>query len=78
MKTCILKKGEQSISVNVSRKKGTCSFKYYGMKPVRGLAPGSIDSWAEGEEDEDFINTDIYDGQLIWDQHMNQGFKIAF
>ena len=78
MKTCILKKGEQSISVIVSRKKGTCSFKYYGMKPVRGLAPGNIDSWAEGEEDEDFINTDIYDGQLIWDQHINQGFKIAF
>ena len=78
IKNCILVNGNHSISVNCSHSKGTASFKYYGLKPVRGLAPGGIDDWAEGENEPDFINTDIYDGQVIFDQHLKQGFEVAF
>ena len=78
IKNCILVNVNQSISVKCSQSKGTASFKYYGLKPVRGLAPGGINDWAEGENDPDYINTDILDGQLIFDQHIKQGFEVAF
>ena len=78
IKNCILVNGNQSISVKCSQSKGTASFKYYGLKPVRGLAPGGINDWAEGENNPDYINTDILDGQLIFDQHIKQGFEVAF
>ena len=78
IKNCILVNGNQSISVVCSQNKGTASFKYYGLKPVRGLAPGGIDDWAEGDNEPDYINTDIYDGQVIFEQHLKQGFEVAF
>ena len=67
IKNCILVNGEHSISVNCSHSKGTASFKYYGIKPLPGHFP-------DGDE----INTDILDGQLIFNQHINQGFEVAF
>ena len=78
IKNCILVNGNHSISVKCSQRKGTASFKYYGMKPVRGLAPGGIDDWAEGDNDPDYINTDILVGELIFDQHLKEGFEVAF
>ena len=64
IKNCILVNGEHSISVNCSHSKGTASFKYYGIKPLPG----------DGDE----INTDIQDGQLIYEQHLKEGFEVAF
>ena len=78
IKNCILVNGNQSISVQCNQSKGTANFKYYGLKPVRGLAPGGIDDWAEGENEPDFINTDICYGQVIFDQHLKEGFEVAF
>ena len=67
IKNCILVNGEQSISVKCSHSKGTASFKYYGIKPLPGHFP-------DGDE----INTDIKDGQLIYEQHLKEGFEVAF
>ena len=67
IKNCILVNGEQSISVVCSQSKVTASFKYYGIKPLPGHFP-------DGDE----INTDILDGQLIYEQHLKQGFEVAF
>lgn len=80
IKTCILKKGEDSISVTASHKKMICTFKYYGKtQPLPGWYPGDIGSWnEESEEYPNHITTDIFDGQLIWDQHIKAGFEIAF
>ncbi len=67
IKNCILVNGNHSISVNCSHSKGTASFKYYGIKHLPGHFP-------DGDE----INTDILDGQLIYEQHLKQGFEVAF
>ena len=67
IKNCILVNGEHSISVNCSHSKGTASFKYYGIKALPGHFP-------DGDE----IKTDIQDGQLIYEQHLKEGFEVAF
>ena len=67
IKNCILVNGNHSISVNCSHSKGTASFKYYGIKPLPAYFP-------DGDE----INTDIQDGQLIYEQHLKEGFEVAF
>ena len=67
IKNCILVNGNHSISVNCSHSKGTASFKYYGIKPLPGHFP-------DGDE----INTDIQDGQLIYEQHLKEGIEVAF
>ena len=67
IKNCILVNGEHSISVNCSYSKGTASLKYYGITPLPGQFP-------DGDE----INTDIQDGQLIFEQHLKEGFEVAF
>ena len=67
IKNCILVNGEHSISVKCSQSKGTASFKYYGIKPLPGISQMVMKS------------TQIYKmDNLIFEQHLKEGFEVAF
>lgn len=77
MKTCILKKDNDTIDVTVHDV--VVKFVYHGKtQPLPGWYPGDIGAWnEENTEYPNFITTDHPDGKLIWEQHIKQGFKIA-
>ena len=76
MKTCTLKKENDTINVTVNEV--TVKFVYNGKtQPLPGWYPGDIGAWNDEQtEYPNYITTDHPDAKLIWKQHINQGFKV--